>query len=119
MKELVGRGVNYFFVELHDGRVLAHPLSQGEKLPMQFGREVRLSMIQWLLQCKDCQSHFDKFCINDGPLCIDIPHSYQVLANILGMPERGDWKQCKLSVSEETEMADQFKEQFQDFDPMP
>lgn len=43
----------------------------------------------------------------------------QVLANILGTPERGDWKQCKLDVSEETAMADQFKEQFQEFDPMP
>ncbi|KAG0575645.1 hypothetical protein KC19_5G020000 [Ceratodon purpureus] len=81
LKELVGRGVNYFMVELHEGTLLAHPLSQGEKLPMQFGREV--------------------------------------LANILGTPERGDWKQCKLDVSEETAMADQFKEQFQEFDPMP
>jgi hypothetical protein len=42
-----------------------------------------------------------------------------VLANILGTPERGDWKQCKLDLSEETAMADQFKEQFQEFDPMP
>lgn len=44
LKELVGTGVNYFMVELHEGTLLAHPLSQGEKLPMQFGREVRLKM---------------------------------------------------------------------------
>jgi hypothetical protein len=42
----------------------------------------------------------------------------QVLANILGTPERGDWKACKLEVSEERALADQFKEQFQKFDPM-
>jgi len=48
LKELVGRGVNYFYVELHEGTLLAHPLSQGEKLPMQFGREVRLTMTQCL-----------------------------------------------------------------------
>ncbi|XP_073395911.1 zinc finger CCCH domain-containing protein 64 isoform X2 [Physcomitrium patens] len=81
LKELVGGGVNYFIVELHEGTLLVHPLPQGEKLPMQFGREV--------------------------------------LAKILGTPERGDWKQCKLDVSEETALADQFKEQFQEFDPMP
>lgn len=45
LKELVGRGVNYFTVELHEGTLLAHPISQGEKLPMQFGREVRLTFL--------------------------------------------------------------------------
>jgi hypothetical protein len=40
------------------------------------------------------------------------------MASLLGTPERGDWKVCKLDVEEETSMADRFKEQFQSFDLM-
>jgi hypothetical protein len=42
----------------------------------------------------------------------------QVMASVLGTPERGDWKACKLDIEEETSMADRFKEQFQSFDLM-
>jgi diadenosine tetraphosphate (Ap4A) HIT family hydrolase len=80
LKEVVGGGANFFFVELPEGTILAHRLAPGEKLPMQFGREV--------------------------------------MASLLGTPERGDWKVCKLDVEEETSMADRFKEQFQSFDLM-
>ncbi|CAK9881409.1 unnamed protein product [Sphagnum jensenii] len=80
LKEVVGGGANFFFVELPEGTILAHRLAPGEKLPMQFGREV--------------------------------------MASLLGTPERGDWKACKLDVEEETSMADRFKEQFQSFDLM-
>ncbi|CAK9235704.1 unnamed protein product [Sphagnum jensenii] len=80
LKEVVGGGANFFFVELPEGTILAHRLAPGEKLPMQFGREV--------------------------------------MASVLGTPERGDWKACKLDIEEETSMADRFKEQFQSFDLM-
>ncbi|CAK9234133.1 unnamed protein product [Sphagnum troendelagicum] len=80
LKEVVGGGANFFFVELPEGTILAHRLAPGEKLPMQFGREV--------------------------------------MASLLGTPERGDWKACKLDIEEETSMADRFKEQFQSFDLM-
>ncbi|CAM6074129.1 unnamed protein product [Sphagnum tenellum] len=80
LKEVVGGGANFFFVELPEGTMLAHRLAPGEKLPMQFGREV--------------------------------------MASLLGTPERGDWKACKLDIEEETSMADRFKEQFQSFDLM-
>lgn len=40
------------------------------------------------------------------------------MASVLGTPERGDWKACKLDIEEETSMADRFKEQFQSFDLM-
>ena len=43
--------MNYFMVELHEGTLLAHPLSQGEKLPMQFGREVRLRLTCFTHNC--------------------------------------------------------------------
>lgn len=173
LKEVVGRGVNYFYAELHEGTLLVHPLSQGEKLPMQFGREVRLTMTQFsnhvpfsvtfsrpkdllcvtmpgsgsalvvVMSANVCRPlntsavTYDTpslvlYCrikrkgIDDGHPslytfhCLTfVVHFFQVLANILGTPERGDWKQCKLDVSEETAMADQFKEQFQEFDPVP
>ena len=41
LKDIIGGGGNYFYVELPEGTLLAHPLGPGEKLPMQFGREVR------------------------------------------------------------------------------
>lgn len=79
LKTVIGGDVNYFSVELPDGRVLAHPLSAGEKIPMQFGREV--------------------------------------LADLLEMPERGDWKVCRIGKDEETAMVEDFKDKFQKFDP--
>ena len=40
----------------------------------------------------------------------------EVVANLLGMPDRADWKNCSLSVEEETETANKFKELFREFD---
>lgn len=176
LKDIIGGGGNYFYVELPEGTLLAHPLSPGEKLPMQFGREVRnqhsifffnfllvfflpflvvmhTSLCQYweykqskIAFCGSAQLTFD---VNVHTSDLQPPHqwpccqvwtglcifykiivlcalvitplffsSFQVLANILGTPERGDWKECKLEVSEERALADQFKEQFQKFDPM-
>ncbi|EFJ14443.1 hypothetical protein SELMODRAFT_445909 [Selaginella moellendorffii] len=79
LRRLLDR-VNYFVVELPDGTTLAHPCAAGEKMPMQFGREV--------------------------------------LAGLLGTPEKTDWKACKLTKDEETKLVEDFKQQFQAFDPM-
>lgn len=40
----------------------------------------------------------------------------EVVANLLGMPERADWKNCALSVEEETATANKFKELFKPYD---
>jgi hypothetical protein len=42
----------------------------------------------------------------------------QVLADLRGTPERADWRACKLTSQEETEMAEAFKEMFKPFDIM-
>ena len=39
-----------------------------------------------------------------------------VVAKLLGVPEKGDWRRCKQSVEEETEMVDSIKETFKPFD---
>ncbi|XP_062091034.1 zinc finger CCCH domain-containing protein 64 [Humulus lupulus] len=41
----------------------------------------------------------------------------EVLAGLLGMAKRADWRNCTCSKEEETEMAGDFKTQFQEFDP--
>ncbi|GAQ77685.1 hypothetical protein KFL_000020470 [Klebsormidium nitens] len=80
LRNAVGGPGNYFMVELPDETRLLHAIKPGEKLPMQFGREV--------------------------------------LADLRGTPERADWRACKLTTEEETEMADAFKEMFKPFDIM-
>lgn len=41
----------------------------------------------------------------------------QVLAGLLNMPERADWRNCALGKDEETKMAEEFKKQFEELDP--
>lgn len=41
----------------------------------------------------------------------------EVSAKILGIPERSDWRICKVSKNEETEAAETFKKEFQSYDP--
>ena len=41
----------------------------------------------------------------------------QVLAGLLKMADRADWRNCTYSKEEETKMAGDFKSQFQEFDP--
>jgi hypothetical protein len=44
--------------------------------------------------------------------------SAQVVAKLVGQPERADWKACAQSKEEETDMAEEFKQIFSKFDPM-
>lgn len=44
--------------------------------------------------------------------------SRMVLANLMGMPQRYDWKACVLSVEEDRADAEEFKKSFASFDPM-
>ncbi|XP_038699803.1 zinc finger CCCH domain-containing protein 64 [Tripterygium wilfordii] len=41
----------------------------------------------------------------------------EVLAGLLKMPDRADWRNCKLDKEEETKMAEDFKSRFKGFDP--
>lgn len=41
----------------------------------------------------------------------------QVLAGLLNMADRADWRSCTYTKEEETKMAEDFKTQFQEFDP--
>ncbi|GAV77689.1 CwfJ_C_2 domain-containing protein/CwfJ_C_1 domain-containing protein [Cephalotus follicularis] len=41
----------------------------------------------------------------------------EVLAGLLNMADRADWRNCKLSKEEETKMAENFKKQFEECDP--
>ncbi|CAM6106973.1 unnamed protein product [Calypogeia fissa] len=42
----------------------------------------------------------------------------EVVAKLVGQPDRADWKACTQTKDEETDMADEFKQQFAKFDPM-
>lgn len=42
--------------------------------------------------------------------------SSEVVARLLNMPHRADWKDCALSVDEETKMAADFKKLFAAYD---
>ncbi|KAI3447136.1 hypothetical protein Pfo_003801 [Paulownia fortunei] len=41
----------------------------------------------------------------------------EVLAGLLNMADKADWRNCQLSKDEETKMADDFKSQFKEYDP--
>ncbi|CAI9100589.1 OLC1v1037718C1 [Oldenlandia corymbosa var. corymbosa] len=41
----------------------------------------------------------------------------EVMAGLLNMADRADWKNCKLSKEEETTMAESFKKKFEPYDP--
>jgi hypothetical protein len=72
-------GAEYFCVTLPDGARLVHPLAQGERMNMQFGREV--------------------------------------MAQLLGAPDKADWRNCTLDGPGEEARAAAFKELFAPFDP--
>lgn len=40
----------------------------------------------------------------------------QVLANVLGIPDRADWRNCELPDDQETEIANDFRNSFKPFD---
>lgn len=41
----------------------------------------------------------------------------QVLAGLLNMADRADWRNCKLSKDEEIKMVENFKSSFEKYDP--
>lgn len=41
----------------------------------------------------------------------------EVLAGLLNMPERADWRNCKLNKDEELQMVESFKQGFSNYDP--
>ncbi|KAL8498124.1 hypothetical protein ACS0TY_021451 [Phlomoides rotata] len=49
----------------------------------------------------------------------DFPFQFgrEVLAGLLNMADKADWRNCQLSKDEETKMAEHFKSQFKEYDP--
>lgn len=41
----------------------------------------------------------------------------QVMAGLLNMADRADWRNCKLSKEDELQMVEEFKNGFREFDP--
>ncbi|XP_051114303.1 zinc finger CCCH domain-containing protein 64 [Andrographis paniculata] len=41
----------------------------------------------------------------------------EVMAGLLNMPDKADWKNCQMSKEDETKMAASFKSQFEEYDP--
>lgn len=41
----------------------------------------------------------------------------QVLAGLLNVADKADWRNCKLGKEDETKMAERFKNAFQEYDP--
>ncbi|OAE21764.1 hypothetical protein AXG93_2550s1010 [Marchantia polymorpha subsp. ruderalis] len=54
----------------------------------------------------------------DGGAKMSMQFGREVVATLLNKPERGDWKACVMSKDEETNMAEEFKQLFTNFDPM-
>ena len=90
-------GEGYFRVELPSGRRLVHRMRQGSAFSVQFGRYVATSRALCLVMAQ-------------------VP-SRKVLASLLKVEERIDWKSCLQS--EEDDKADvlAFKTAFTPFDP--
>lgn len=40
-----------------------------------------------------------------------------MLAGLLDVTDRADWRNCEVSKEEETQMAEGFKKRFEEFDP--
>ena len=86
-----GPGGNYFKVDLPDGTQMVHLLKG--RFDLQFGRWVVLS------------------------LTVNADYIRIVLANLLGLSKRIDWKACSQTESEEKADAQAFKKAFKAFDP--
>lgn len=41
----------------------------------------------------------------------------QVVSGLLNIADKADWRNCKYSKEEETKMAEDFKNRFQEYDP--
>lgn len=85
-----GPGGNYFKVDLPDGTQMVHLLKG--RFDLQFGR-----------------------CVNEAACCAD--RLRIVLANLLGLNKRIDWKACSQTEAEEKADAQAFKKAFKAFDP--
>jgi diadenosine tetraphosphate (Ap4A) HIT family hydrolase len=87
---------NYFRVELPDGKTMVHLLRPGKQFNLQFGR-----YFPFRFQLFTVTHAFDR----------------TVLAQLMGLEHRTDWKACAQTEQEERADALAFKEAFADFDP--
>ncbi|PPQ66465.1 LOW QUALITY PROTEIN: hypothetical protein CVT26_011223 [Gymnopilus dilepis] len=88
-----GKG-SYFKVDLPDGRKMVHLLKDNVPFSLQFGSLYEFS----------CAAAYRLAC-------------RQVLVNLLGTPDRLDWKACMLSEEEDKADAQAFKTAFAPFNP--
>lgn len=95
--------IPYFKMELPNGKSLVHLLGPKERFNLQFGRYVYICSFNRRKK-KPPQIHLFIF------------YFRLVIANVLGNPEREDWKACSQTEEEEKENAIAFKKAFQPFD---
>lgn len=91
-------GEGYFRVELPSGRRLVHQMRRGLPFSVQFGRYAAKSSV---------------FCL----VMAHIPFSRKVLASLMKVEERIDWKNCLQSEAADKADVEAFKTAFAPFDP--
>jgi len=106
MRDIVGDG-EYFTAILPDGSRLVHPIAYGAILIVNASN---------IAACTSFMGQVKRF----GSVGERHPLSFgrAVLANLVGKPERADWKNCKVRENQEIQMAEAFKAKFKKYDIM-
>ncbi|KAG8491480.1 hypothetical protein CXB51_014667 [Gossypium anomalum] len=106
-----------FYVELPEGSILLHLIEENEKFPAQFGREGVLVNEMGVHASVDIH-------IGSGAVLYLGTHTInlklfcgKVVAGLLNVADRADWRNCTIGKDEETKLAENFKKRFQVFDP--
>jgi len=94
---------------------------EGKKIGIEFEEVPRLAVLQWHIGPEP----YVLFELNGKRLLHKIPRNTkhpaqfarQVVATLLEMPERTDWKVCTLEKDVEAQQAKQFREMFMPYDP--
>ncbi|KAG4141360.1 hypothetical protein ERO13_D06G071400v2 [Gossypium hirsutum] len=106
-----------FYVELPEGSILLHLIEENEKFPAQFGREGALVNEMGVHASVDIHIgsgavlYLGTRAINLKLFC------GKVVAGLLNVADRADWRNCTIGKVEETKLAENFKKRFQVFDP--
>jgi len=96
-------------------------IEEGKKIGIEFEEVPRLAVLQWHIGPEP----YVLFELNGKRLLHKIPRNTkhpaqfarQVVATLLEMPERTDWKVCTLEKDVEAQQAKQFREMFMPYDP--
>lgn len=69
------------------------------------------------LLCNKIMTNSFLYTYNPVMIYLLIWGTIQVLAGLLDVTDRADWRNCEVSKEEETQMAEGFKKRFEEFDP--